>query len=144
MSASTPTRLRIPRNLYDGMVRQALAELPNECCGLLAGRVTAEGVGAVSHRFPLVNALASPTLFESEPRGLFEATRAMREREVEVLAVYHSHPTTEPVPSRRDRELNHGEMVVNLIISLRGERPEVRGWWVAADGVREAEWEVDV
>jgi proteasome lid subunit RPN8/RPN11 len=124
------------------MVAHARAELPAECCGLLAG--TAEGgVGRVTLHLPLVNALASPTEYESESRSLFAAHKAMRAAGAEVLVVYHSHPTSDPVPSRKDRERNYSEHVVNLIIGLRGPEPAVRGWWLAADGAREAAWEVE-
>ena len=51
------TRLLIPRSLLDAVLAHARAELPNECCGLLAGTVE-EGVGRVVARYPLVNELA--------------------------------------------------------------------------------------
>src|SRR5438067_13873196 len=95
--------LHIPGPLFEGMIEQARAEQPNECCGLLAG-VTAGEAGQVRCRYPLVNAAASPALFESDPRSTFDADRDMRRRGLEVLAVYHSHPTSAPVPSRTDLE----------------------------------------
>jgi proteasome lid subunit RPN8/RPN11 len=123
------------------MIAQAQAELPNECCGLLAGRV-ARGVGRVAARYPLVNAAASPVEYLSEPQSMFDADRARRRDGLEFLAVYHSHPTSEPVPSRKDRERNYSEEVVNFIISLKGDEPAVRGWWLTAETFREADWEV--
>src|SRR5438270_778344 len=69
MSTSLETSLQIPRPLFDEMLAQAVAELPNECCGLLAGRA-----GRVSHRYPLTNALASPVRYESDPQAMFAAT----------------------------------------------------------------------
>ena len=138
---SAPFRLLIPRDLYAAMLAHARAGLPAECCGLLAGTV-ADGVGRVTQHLPLANALASPTEYESEPRSMLAAHKAMRAAGTEVLAVYHSHPTTDPVPSRRDLERNYDERVVNLIIGLRGPEPEVRGWWLTADSAREATWEV--
>ena len=141
MPLSTPfVLLRIPQVLFNEMIEQARAELPNECCGLLAGRITG-GVGVVTHRYPLVNAAADPRLFESEPRSMLAATKDMNRHETDVLAVYHSHPTSEPVPSRTDLERNYSEGVVNLIISLAGEEPAVRGWWLTAADYREAAWE---
>jgi proteasome lid subunit RPN8/RPN11 len=124
------------------MVAQARAELPNECCGLLAGPSHAGGVARISHRYPLVNELASPTEYRSDPRGMFDAMRDMRRRGIDVLAVYHSHPTSEPVPSRTDRERNYSVEVVNFIIGLGGPEPVVRGWWVTEEDYREAEWEI--
>jgi proteasome lid subunit RPN8/RPN11 len=63
---STPFRLIVPRELADAMVAQAVAELPNECCGILAGIVDADEAGAIGRvrrHYPLVNAAASPKEF---------------------------------------------------------------------------------
>jgi proteasome lid subunit RPN8/RPN11 len=140
---SEPFRLLIPREIFDAMVAHARAELPAECCGLLAGTL-ADGTGQVALHLPLVNSLASPTEYESDPRSMFAAHKSMRASGTEVLAVYHSHPTSDPVPSRRDRERNYGEGVVNLIVGLRRAEPEVRGWWLTGEGATEAGWEVTV
>ena len=123
------------------MLAHARAELPAECCGLLAGTVEAD-VGRVTQQLPLVNALASPTEYESEPRSMFAAHKAMRAAGTDILAVYHSHPTTDPIPSRRDRERSYSDQIVNIIIGLCRAEPDVRGWWLTADGPREAEWQV--
>jgi proteasome lid subunit RPN8/RPN11 len=136
--------LLLPFPLYDAMVSQAAAELPNECCGLLAGTVlpgVVPPLARVVRRYPLANAAQSPRAYLSEPRGMFEAVRDMHRLGLDVLAVYHSHPTTDPVPSRTDLERNYSEDVVNFIISLKSGRPEVRGWWLTAEDYREAEWE---
>jgi proteasome lid subunit RPN8/RPN11 len=123
------------------MFRQAVAELPNECCGLLAGRVE-DGVGRVVRRYPLVNAAASGREYESEPRSMFEAMRDMRKEGTDLLGVYHSHPTSEAVPSRTDLARNYSPDVVNFIISLADAEPAVRGWWLTDVEYRAAEWEV--
>jgi [CysO sulfur-carrier protein]-S-L-cysteine hydrolase len=135
-------RLLLPAQLRDEMVAQARAELPNECCGLLAGRVEG-GVGQVERRYPLVNAAASPVEYDATPRSLLDAFRDMRRRGLTELALYHSHPTSDPVPSRKDLERNfYGEAVVHFIISLKGGEAVVRGWRLGAETFREAEWEV--
>jgi [CysO sulfur-carrier protein]-S-L-cysteine hydrolase len=136
-----PFRLRLPQSLYRDMVAQAVAELPNECCGLLAGTV-ADAIGLVRQRYPLLNATADPRLFESDAKSMFAAVRDMDNRGFEVLAVYHSHPSAAPIPSRTDLERNYSPDVVNLIISLQGREPEVRGWWLSSDDFRQAAWEV--
>lgn len=135
---SIPFRLRIPRDLFLEMLHHAQAELPRECCGLLAGPSAS---GDVRWLYRLVNALASPVAFESDPRSLFDAHRDMNARGFDILAVYHSHPFCAPLPSRADRERNYSPEVVNVIISLQHTIPEVRGWWLDGDKVTEAEWE---
>ena len=135
---SIPFRLRVPRDLFLEMLCHAREELPNECCGLLAGP---PGGGDVQRLYRLVNALASPVAFESDPKSMFDADRDMNARGFDILAVYHSHPFCAPLPSRADRERNYSPNVVNVIISMREPIPEVRGWRLDGDNVTEAEWE---
>jgi proteasome lid subunit RPN8/RPN11 len=123
------------------MLAQAATESPNECCGLLAGTLD-RGRAVVSACFPLTNASASPTRYEAEPKELFLAFRTMREQNIEHLVIYHSHPTSEPVPSKTDLERAFYPNVVYLIMSLQHNPPLVRGWWLSETEYREAEWEV--
>jgi proteasome lid subunit RPN8/RPN11 len=124
------------------MLWHALAERPLECCGLLAGVVREDGVGEVRLRYPLLNAAASPIEFESEPRSLISAYRDICRRGWNVLAIYHSHPTSEPIPSRKDLELSWSDYVVNFIISLTTLPPSVRAWWLSAETYHEAAWTI--
>jgi proteasome lid subunit RPN8/RPN11 len=115
--------LTVPAALIDEMIAHAKAEAPNECVGMLAGQD-----GVVTLRFPLVNALASPTRFESEAHSLFEAHKAARAEGIEFLAVYHSHPASPPVPSKHDIADRWGDEVLTIIISLATEPAEVKAW----------------
>ena len=171
---STPFQLIVPRSIYDDMIAQARSELPNECCGILAGRVRESGVGdqgsevrgqrsevrsqesgvrsqesdthaslpviTVVRRYALVNAAASPTEYLSDARSMFEAVRDMRGVGIEIVAIYHSHPTSAPVPSRTDLERNSSPDVMNLILSLQDGEPQVRSWWLEEHNFREADW----
>jgi len=143
-------RLQAARNLVEEMVAHALAERPLECCGLLAGvREEAkradgkvESVGRVLRRYPLVNALASPREFLSDARSMLDADRDMRVRGLELLAVYHSHPTSGAVPSRTDLERHWMEEVLCVIVSLAATQPEVRAWRLGETGYWEADWDI--
>jgi proteasome lid subunit RPN8/RPN11 len=123
------------------MVAQALAEKPNECCGLLAG-VVRDGVGRVTRRYPLTNELASPIEFVGDSKSHFQAHKDMRQNSLELLAIYHSHPTSLPIPSKTDLARNYDPTVVTLILGLSGPVPDVRVWWLTDSDYREAEWEV--
>ena len=142
---STLFRLEVPKDIVEGMVAHARAELPNECCGLLAGslpEVTSE-TAVVVRRFPLTNQAGSPTEYLSEAESLFAAHRDMRGLGLEVLSIYHSHPTSEPIPSQKDIERNnYGAEVVHLIISLSRAEPRIRAWRLSPDAYAEADWTV--
>src|SRR5262249_1120568 len=119
------------------MVQHARAELPNECCGMLAGTPD----GRIVCRDPLVNEAASPKEDFSEPRSMFIAEKDRRGRGIEFLAVYHSHPTSEPVPSKTDLERSYSSLVVNLIISLKDGDAQMRGWWMTETDYTETDWD---
>jgi proteasome lid subunit RPN8/RPN11 len=125
--------------MREEMIAHARAELPNECVGLLAG-VMEGGMGRVVARFALVNDAASPVEFLSQPKSMLIAHRAMRDRGLDILAIYHSHPSSHPLPSRIDLERNYSQEVVNFIISLKEEPPMMRGWWLRENSYLELDW----
>ena len=86
----------VPAAIRDELHAHAAEEAPNECCGVL---VFSDGVAERYIRGR--NRLASPYRYELEidPEVWF------LEDEGYELAVFHSHPETEPRPSRTDREL---------------------------------------
>jgi proteasome lid subunit RPN8/RPN11 len=128
--------LRIPATMMAEMLAHAESERPYECCGLLAGRISEDGSVAIAvKRYPLRNELESETEFLSDAREMLAAVKEMRREGIDVVAVYHSHPSSEPVPSRRDLERNYSERVVNLIIGPGGE---ARGWWLAGGSCESA------
>ena len=91
--------LTLPRALYRALVEEAGRSLPNECCGLLGGYEH-----TVKEILPATNALSSPTAFEIAPRELFELMRRLRNKKLQLVGIYHSHPAGDNAQSARDRE----------------------------------------
>jgi proteasome lid subunit RPN8/RPN11 len=119
------------------MIAHCRMDEPLECCGVLAG-VFPE----VSLFYPLANALASETRYDADPLDLLRAHRDIRDREAELLAIYHSHPSSRPVPSKADLALNYYGPLPRIIISLLGDRPEVRVWRLDPESFEELPWRV--
>ena len=86
----------IPAGIREELRAHAAAEAPNECCGLVLFR---DGVAVRYIRG--VNKLASPYRYELyiDPFVWSEIGDDVEQ------VVFHSHPETEPRPSRTDREL---------------------------------------
>jgi proteasome lid subunit RPN8/RPN11 len=129
--------LLVPADVLAAVVAHARVDAPAECCGLLAGSPD----GRISHHFPIRNDLASPTEYLTNARDLLAASKAVRVAGAEVLAIYHSHPSSAPVPSAKDVAGNHwGDSVVHLIVGLTGPEPDVRAWHISESGYTPADW----
>ena len=79
---------------------------PYECCGLLLGRFAAEGK-VVTETYPISNAReesAKRNRFLITPEELMRGERYARDRDLEVVGFYHSHPDCPAVPSQYDLE----------------------------------------
>ncbi len=113
--------LRVTADCFEEMIRHAITVAPEECCGLLAGD------GYVAWRlFPLENELHSPVAYSASPRSLIEAFREMRRCGLELMAIYHSHPTSPAEPSQTDLSANYYGDLPRPIISLTTDPPTVR------------------
>ena len=113
--------LRVSRTACDDIVAHARAAKPAECCGLLVGSAS-----SVTEAVPARNLADLPTRFLIDPQDHINAIRHARDRGLEVLGFYHSHPHSPPVPSETDRaEAGYPEHLY-LIASLASEPPEIR------------------
>ena len=113
--------MRIAKLIVNAVPLQAMKEHAEcehqlECCGFLAGRLVGE-VGEVSRCLPLVNELASPRAFRTEPKSVLQAFKLLRAEGLELLAIYHSHPSSPPIPSQQDLAQNtYGEGIPWVIL----------------------------
>lgn len=119
----------IPPPIRDELRAHAAEEAPNECCGLV---LLKDDVAVKYIRG--VNTLASPYRYELyiDPYVWSDIDEDLEQ------VVFHSHPETEPRPSRTDREragLWSGRQF--LIYGLKLD--ELRGWRVSRDEVEEIE-----
>jgi [CysO sulfur-carrier protein]-S-L-cysteine hydrolase len=109
----------VPPPILEQLVAHAREEAPNEACGLIAFRD-----GVAERYLPGENVLASPYRFELRPR---HPADFFLEDEGYELAVFHSHPETEPKPSRTDVE-NIGLWEGRPYLILRADTRELLGW----------------
>ena len=124
--------MKISRPLYDEMVSHALAEAPNECCGMVAS-VDGEAV----HVFAAVNAAASPLRYEIDGAEQYRIQSQIEEQGWDLGAIYHSHTRSAPYPSQTDINLAFYPDSVYLIIGVVGPQPEVRAFRIVERTVEE-------
>ena len=109
---------------------------PAECCGLIGGTEQGEATSIYSVRNVATN---NTVAYEAAPEDLFAAQRHMRERNEQLLAIYHSHPrSAEPVPSETDVRLAFYPQAVYFIVGLAGSEPVMRAFRISE---RDDSWE---
>ncbi|HEV3470761.1 MAG TPA: M67 family metallopeptidase [Pyrinomonadaceae bacterium] len=137
--------LELTRTQRDEIVAQAEREYPHECCGLLLGRMEDGRRKSVVEVFPVSNAREEPARHNRSlitPDEYLRGEGRARERRLDVVGNYHSHPDHPAAPSEFDRE--HAWPTWSyVIVSVRGGKAEdVRSWELAADRSRFDEEEV--
>ena len=130
-----PKELCLSQSHVRTMVEHARREVPNEACGLLAGKD-----GWVERVYPVTNADHSPTTYRLDTEEQYRAFVEMDEYNWEMAGIYHSHTHTRAYPSPTDIKQAHYPDAVYLIISLSDpDRPMLRGFRIAEGEVEEIE-----
>lgn len=116
----------IPTAVREALAEHARGEAPNEACGL----ILLDGDRAVRYE-PGINAQPSPYRFElrmPDPEIWFAADEGLD------LAIFHSHLTSPPRPSRTDVE-NIGQWrgLPYVIYTLRTD--ELAAWRITDGGI---------
>jgi proteasome lid subunit RPN8/RPN11 len=85
--------LRIPQAALDQLRRHGEETYPNECCGVLLGKLegTARRVSSVA-RCGNTRSDSPRNRYNIDPRELIRIQRQARERGEDVVGFYHSHP----------------------------------------------------
>jgi proteasome lid subunit RPN8/RPN11 len=119
----------IPAGVRSALVEHAESERPNEACGLIALRD-----GIAERYIPARNGAASPYRFELEvdPEAWF------LEDDGYELAVFHSHLSSPPRPSRTDVE-NIGLWERRPYVILNMRTGELAAWRIEDERVEPLE-----
>ncbi len=120
----------------DEIGRHGEQEYPHECCGLLLGTFGADGSKTVVETYPISNAREAEARHNRSlitPLELLRGERYARERSLDVVGNYHSHPDHPAVPSQYD--LEHAWPTWSYIIVSVRERAAAdwRSWEMRAD-----------
>ena len=129
--------LRISKDVIEQIIKHAKADLPNEACGYLAGNNN-----EVTKAYELTNIDHSPEHFSFDPAEQFKTVKDARKNGLEILANYHSHPSSPARPSTEDIRLAYDPSISYVIVSLAASEPVVKSFKIK-DGLVEHE-EIEV
>jgi proteasome lid subunit RPN8/RPN11 len=123
-------KLTLPQAAHRQIIGEALAAWPLEACGLLAGQGAARIVQLAQ---PVPNVSPTPQVaYQMEPRAMVAAIYRCLRSGLDVLAIYHSHPTGSADLSPRDLAEATWHNVAYLVVGLQDPTaPQVKAWWLA-------------
>ena len=135
--------LNLPQAMIDEMIAHALADLPNECCGIIAGKD-----GEATRLYRTHNSEASPFRYNIDPRDILRIERETDDNGWQVLVIYHSHVASEAYPSPTDIRLSQWQGTspptdlypgaYYVLVSLKDrDNPVVRAYQIHAGEVTE-------
>ena len=138
MMPTTTDTLTLPEAVHDRLRAYAEAAYPEECCGVLLGRSTDEGLH-VADLFPVEN--RDPDARERRyligPGDYLRAERAAEADGLDVVGFYHSHPDHPARPSPTDlAEATFPGFVYTITAVDRGRAAETTAWRLADDRSR--------
>ena len=89
--------LKLPKHIYEQIRRHGEETYPYECCGILLGRTSMVGKAALNEVAEAIGAGNTRTdsahnRYNIAPQDLVRAQRQGRERGLDIVGFYHSHP----------------------------------------------------
>ncbi len=131
--------LTLTKAQFETIVAQGREGKPLEICGLLAGDKDANTKSdlQVLAVYPIESDDKSALTYTINAKGYMDAERSARAKNLKIIGIYHTHPATEPYPSKTDVARAHWGDTPDLlfpdfsylIVSLRDvENPEPRSF----------------
>ncbi|MDX6594325.1 MAG: [CysO sulfur-carrier protein]-S-L-cysteine hydrolase [Gaiellales bacterium] len=127
----------IPAAMRDEIVAHARAGLPNEACGIIAGRD-----GRAELFFPAESDEPTPYYYRIEARDQIRIMNEIDDAGLDLIGIYHSHVSSPAYPSRTDAEQAFWPDAVYVIVSLAGGGAEMKGFRIDDMAVTEEPIEI--
>lgn len=129
MKLPEPEIFHLPESLWEQIISHLETNLPNEACGLIAGKTYSETLGWEAHQvFFIENILQSPVRFRMDGRAQLEVFEWIDQAGMELIGIFHSHPVGPEFPSETDFKESYYPEVVSLICSRMVDKWNCRGY----------------
>jgi proteasome lid subunit RPN8/RPN11 len=125
------------------MATAAAAAWPQEACGLLIGRRTADRVAVDAFRPTGNDAVDARHGYTVAPLELLAADREALAAGREIVGIWHSHPDAPPWPSRRDTEEAFEGYSYGIHAATREGAGELRFFELANGAFGERSWRLE-
>lgn len=126
--------MNITKEIINKLFKHGEKEAPIEACGYLAGIDN-----RVVKFYPMKNTDRSREHFSLDPEEQFDVIEKVREEELKLLAVYHTHPESPARPSKEDIKLAYDPEILYVIISLKEKSKGIKAFKIIEGKVSEGD-----
>lgn len=85
----------------------------------------------------MTNIEKSPVSYFMDSKEQFKVMKDIRENNLEMVAIFHSHPSSPAYPSAKDLNLAFYEDSIYIIVSLIEKEPVVKGYLMREGKIEE-------
>lgn len=138
--------IRIDEKSIETITAHAEQDHPHECGGMLIGHYEVDGRKTVVETFALENSREEGARHNRVlilPNDVLRAEKYAREKGLDLVGYYHSHPESPAVPSQYD--LDHALPVWSYVIAsvIKGKVVDIISWEMENDRSKFNEEEIE-
>lgn len=126
--------IHIKKEHLDDIEAHGKEGFPNEVCGIILG-ICGPGASGTEKKEVLqlrkgtnLNSDRTHDRYELDPKDLLQAEKDARDKGMEIIGFYHSHPDHPDVPSEFDRERAWPEYSYIISSIMGGKEASTRSW----------------
>jgi proteasome lid subunit RPN8/RPN11 len=132
--------LKITQEHLNQILTHAEQIYPEECCGILLGKISdyskiivevwpTENTWNKDDSIELFNRQGSKKdRFTIAPEILLKAQKEARDRQLNIIGIYHSHPNHPAIPSEFDRAIAWPEYSYIIVSVIQGKAKDIFSW----------------
>ncbi|MEO8892313.1 MAG: M67 family metallopeptidase [Coleofasciculaceae cyanobacterium] len=136
--------LKLNSDHLQAMQTHAETTYPEECCGLLLGQIKGDtktlievlptenswGDEAVDNfqSIETSNQTSKRNRFSIAPKVMFEVQKSVRDRNLDIIGIFHSHPDNPARPSEFDRAIAWHSYSYIIISVQQGKTCDLKSW----------------
>lgn len=139
MTQSTSSTLTLELHVKQSMVEHARTDAPLETCAVLLGEDN-----RIDEYYEMENTDESEVHFTFDPKQQLEAMKTAREKNKEIIGIYHSHPAQDSraYPSQEDQDHGWEEYVYFILSFTAGDGYDLNAFQFTNDTVIDRDFEV--
>ena len=132
-------QVKLKKEDFQAMAAHAVAHLPEEACGLIAGEKS-DTERVIKKVYYLTNIDHTNEHFSLDPKEQLAAIKDMRKNGFVPLGNWHSHPESPSRPSEEDKRLAFDSKASYMILSLMDrETPVLNSFKITGDTAEKEE-----